>query len=1246
MKSMIQISKIKYYIPLLLLAACNSTPKDDGIAPPSLYTPPKSWEANPKGGYKVNVVTGQTIEPIITVDGKIIPTGVPIPAIGKRINMDSIAKPQVLQITPKVSAIEPMDNVFPASENLQRTTVDESQLTKHNPTNSPQGYYIQNLLGGTTPTGKPIAAKGKTTKLFSPSVNPALPLRINENAKYDIQQLNIDQGLQQQFVSALIQDKDGYLWIASPGGGVSRYDGKLFVVYRTQNGILSNDLRSIFQDSKGNFWFGHIRSGVSYFDGKTFTTYSKTEGLAGTYVWKIIEDKAGNIWFATNGGVSKLEPTKDNIGRTLVNYTTNEGLSNNDVSSVLEDKAGNLWVTTMGGGVNKFDGESFTHFTTKQGLANDTVNCIMQDKTGVLWFGTKRGVSKFSNNSFTNFPLRFPTANGLSDNEVTNIVEDKSGNIWFGTTTAGVGMYDGKQFIRITEDEGLSFNLIARNSILEDKSGNIWIGTTGGGLNRINTSRFKHYTKAEGLADNFVLSVYRDRKDNLWFNSITAINKFNEAWQTNNIVQYPIRYAFATYEDNEGNIWFGTTREVIKYDGKSFLRFDTTRGLSAPDVRSIFQDSRGHLWFGGNGGGITRYEPATNGKPAAFFHFMETEGFISRGTYSIKEDKSGNIWFASLGIGATKYTPSVDGQSGTFVHYTAAEGLPGGVSSILADKKGYLWFSGGNGLVRYEPSKLGHSGTFTNFASEQGLTFNGLGGIVEDKAGVLWIISRNGLSKYDPSDSLKTGSPFINFTTAEGLSNNILSRLVEDKEGNLWIPTYGGGVNKMIKDAYSLSQQPPVVSLRQLYINEALPTYLNPQDSNIQKIKFDSVRLYENYPINAKIPSNQNHLGFQYSAMDWHAPTKIKYSYRLLGLDNKWSNPTTETLADYRNLPDGKFVFQVKAIGESGEWSKSFDYPFSILPPWWKTWWAYTMYLLLFLVALRMFSLWRERKLRAEKEVLQHKVEERTSALRQSLEELKATQKQLIQAEKMASLGELTAGIAHEIQNPLNFVNNFSEVSTELIDEMKDELRKGDVQEGLAIADDLQQNLEKINHHGKRADAIVKGMLEHSRAGSGERVPTDINALSDEYLRLAYHGLRAKDKSFNADLQTSFDSSIGLVNIIPQDIGRVVLNLINNALYAVNERSKRGVAEYKPMVKVSTEKRVQGLGIRVEDNGDGIPDAIKEKIFQPFFTTKPTGQGTGLGLSLAYDIVKAHGGALTVESKEGAGTVFIIRIPN
>jgi signal transduction histidine kinase len=274
------------------------------------------------------------------------------------------------------------------------------------------------------------------------------------------------------------------------------------------------------------------------------------------------------------------------------------------------------------------------------------------------------------------------------------------------------------------------------------------------------------------------------------------------------------------------------------------------------------------------------------------------------------------------------------------------------------------------------------------------------------------------------------------------------------------------------------------------------------------------------------------------------------------------------------------------------------------------------------------------------------KLENAKEEIESALTELKATQKQLIQSEKMASLGELTAGIAHEIQNPLNFVNNFSEVSKELIEEVKESIAKGEMADAMDMMADLVQNLEKINEHGKRADSIVKGMLQHSRAGSGQKEATDINVLADECLRLAFHGLRAKDKSFNANFETVFDAEIGKIDVMPQDMGRVLLNLINNAFYTVNEKSKRGEVGYKPMVKVSTEKSVQGLGIRVEDNGDGIPDAIKEKIFQPFFTTKPTGQGTGLGLSLAYDIVKAHGGELTVESKEGEGTVFNIYLPN
>ena len=267
-----------------------------------------------------------------------------------------------------------------------------------------------------------------------------------------------------------------------------------------------------------------------------------------------------------------------------------------------------------------------------------------------------------------------------------------------------------------------------------------------------------------------------------------------------------------------------------------------------------------------------------------------------------------------------------------------------------------------------------------------------------------------------------------------------------------------------------------------------------------------------------------------------------------------------------------------------------------------------------------------------------------------ALEKLRQTQSQLIQSEKMASLGELTAGIAHEIQNPLNFVNNFSEVNKELLVEMKDEMDKGNITDAKEIANDIIANEEKIIHHGKRADAIVRGMLQHSRSSNNLKEPTDINALCDEYLRLAYHGLRAKDKSFNATIKTDFDESIGNINIIPQDIGRVVLNLITNAFYVVNEKTLSAVVtptavKYEPTVSVSTKKIGDNVEVSVKDNGNGIPQKILDKIFQPFFTTKPTGQGTGLGLSLSYDIIKAHGGELKVETKEAEGSEFIIQLP-
>ncbi len=411
------------------------------------------------------------------------------------------------------------------------------------------------------------------------------------------------------------------------------------------------------------------------------------------------------------------------------------------------------------------------------------------------------------------------------------------------------------------------------------------------------------------------------------------------------------------------------------------------------------------------------------------------------------------------------------------------------------------------------------------------------------------------------------------------------------------------------------------------------------------------------------MPYNKNRITFNYTGVHFTNAPLNKYAYKLQGYDNSWVQAGVQRSVTYNNLGPGTYTFMVKSANSDGVWNdKPASFTIIIHPPWWQTWWAYTLFALLFVTCLWAFIYYRSRSLIKEKRVLENKVTERTAQVLQqkeeiqnNLNELKSTQSQLIQSEKMASLGELTAGIAHEIQNPLNFVNNFSEVNTELIDEAGQEIDKGNIEEVKIILKDIKENEQKINHHGKRADSIVKGMLQHSRTSTGIKEPTDINALCDEYLRLSYHGLRAKDKSFNATIKTNFDPSLEKVNIIPQDIGRVLLNLYNNAFYAVSEKKQKNIEGYEPIVSVCTKKVNDKIELSVADNGNGIPQKIVDKIFQPFFTTKPTGQGTGLGLSLSYDIIKAHRGEIKVETlsaeaasqagKEGVGTTFIIELP-
>jgi len=1218
-----------------LISSCDPDQKKEDNLPSPIYSLPKTIKLNVQGGYTFNTITGDRIQALINSAGDTVRTGISIPTKGTSIMSEykvrAIGNPYVVKINSNVSSIikEPVEIV-----------VDINKLRKSIPGNGSSFFILKNSKGDTIPTGIAIPAIGKVQSFILPEPIQALPFRLKDNANYDIQFLDANQGMNSPYIWTVFEDKRNNLWFGTDGGGVSCYDGKTFTHFTEKEGFSNSGVRSIMEDKLGNLWFSTYGSGVIRFDGKSFTHYSDQNGLSSNQVRCSIVDKYGNLWFGTKSGINRFN------GTAFTYYTEKEGLLNNDIQSIFEDKNGKLWFGTDGGGVSSYDGKSFVNYTEKEGLANNYVLSIAEDKIGNLWFGTRDGgVSKFNEKSFTNYT----TKEGLSDNNILSIVADVSGNLWFGTDGGGVTFFDGSSFTYYTENEGLSNNIAS--DILEDSSGKIWIATFGGGVSRFNRNLFKHFTKREGFSGIGTSAILQDKSGNLWFGTDgDGIGRFDwkslkKDFATNGLPNDNIR---SIYQDINGDFWIGTDGEILcKYNGKSITQFTfylKQEGLYIDGLSSIIQDKKGILWFATDGGGIVSFD----GK--LFTNYTEKEGLSNNKIRVIYDDKKGNLWIGTEGGGLIKF----DGRS--FTIFTEKEGLSNNwVNSIVEDNRGNLWLGTlGGGISRFDGK------SFTHYTEKEGLSNNRVRSISEDKDGNLWIGTDKGLNHFvfkkgpnnhpeDVTEKINVSDSLTIFVygNADGLKgvDFYLNGALIDRNNHAWWGT-GKGLVMLDMDLYSTATKPPEVHLTQLDLDDKFLDYRNLNDSLSKNIKYEGVQDFYNYPLNLQLPYHKNHLTFKFVGIDWAAPQKIKYSYKLEGLNTEWSPASFDTKADYRNIPYGEYTFKICAIGESQEWSPPFSYTFTILPPPWLTWWAYCLYTVIFIAGvLTVHVFQKKRVLQKEKEKAQKRELEQAKVIEKAYKELKETQAQLIQSEKMASLGELTAGIAHEIQNPLNFVNNFSEVNNELIDELNDELNKGDIEEAKAISKDIKENEQKIHHHGQRASGIVKGMLEHSRTGSGKKELIDINKLADEYFRLAYHGLRAKDKTFNADFKAEFDETMPKLSVIPQDIGRVFLNLINNAFYVVDKKAKSGIEGFKPEVLVKTKKHGNYIEIRVLDNGTGVPEEIKDKIFQPFFTTKPTGSGTGLGLSLSYDIVKAHGGELKVETEADKGSEFIIQLP-
>jgi len=1074
------------------------------------------------------------------------------------------------------------------------------------------------------------------------------------------------------------------------------------------NGTQLGRITGITQDPGGTMWFSGADQHCFYrYDGNILTSFrrdAKNPNSFGLdFPETIYADDQGLIWIGADG-LDQYNPGTGVFKHFKHDDKDNSSITNGTVFAILRDHTGNIWVGTDKG-LDRLDERTgkFIHYrydsSNQKSLSNNMVEAIYEDKKGVLWVGTgfpwtgingDGGLNRMNpDGSFTRYVHDPKNPNSLLSNKVRAIFEDSRGNFWVGTNGDGLHTMDRERgtferhLYNPTHPNQLSGPLLHPGPragaggiayIYEDKIGAIWIGSYLEGLSRYDpvTKQMTRYKMGNGFPDSITYKGFISKDGTLWVAADDSKLLYRADPGSKTITHVNTGYwVWGILEDN-GQIWAATWGGLYQYDENKNLihRFkhdpkdpssipndsvfrlskfsrdsfwvNTIHGYTLLNIISgkfsklsfgknidslgnpviIIQDVKRDFWIGIQDGLI--YYNHSNGSVRKWVKDPNDSTSIGSSFFSfIFLDKEQNLW-----LGTWNEKPGIwklNSKTGKFRWYL--HGIAG--RSLYEDREGDLWAGTANGLYRYNKKE---DNFFTFFDAESKICNEPTSGIVEDDKGNLWLCTSNGIVKVN-----RERDRFFVFGKKFGISRQeemLTGYVTKTTKGQILVGNESGFYAFFPKEL-DVDMKPLKLVITDFFFNKG--SGLTGNDSFL-------LRSVENKN-EISLAHNQNNFGFKFTVNDYRSPEAIRFYTMLENYDPVWRQSGTDKTVYYFNLAPGDYIFRVKAYN-SDETKGERQIRIHISPPWWKTGWAYAAYGLLLIIAiLTIARIQKQRIIRVEREKRQTFELAQAREIEKAYTELKATQAQLIQSEKMASLGELTAGIAHEIQNPLNFVNNFSEINTELMEELKTEMNGGNLAEANAIANNIVENDQKILTHGKRADAIVKGMLMHSRTSAGLKEPTNINDQADEYLRLAYHGLRAKDKSFNVTMNTDFDRSIEKINIVPQDIGRVLLNLYNNAFYAVTEKKKLLGETFEPIVDVSTRRVDNKIELRVRDNGNGIPKKVLDKIFQPFFTTKPTGQGTGLGLSLSFDSVKAHGGEIKVDTKEGQYTTFVVILP-
>ena len=1078
----------------------------------------------------------------------------------------------------------------------------------------------------------------------------------------------------------------------------------------TQQGLAHNQLFSICQDREGFMWFG-TADGLSRYDGYSFTNFKPDPGdpanhMGHNMVWDILETHAGELWFATPGeGIHRVNKQTGQINFFRLDPT--RLALRNICYTLTEDHQGFLWIGSEGG-LNRFDPRTKQFKLYETPGANKRIWSVLEDQSGTLWVGTSDGLFTLNRHTGTFTPYALDPTHASDTHPIETIYQGASSTVW--VASKGNALYQlapvetksaghSEPRYRAVRQMSLAAVEIFPNGLAEDADKTLLIGTTGG-LLRLNPRTGEAITYradpsvANSLSHDLVWAVLRDRRGTLWVGTTGGVDRVSTLVPKFALYQVVAdRTANARLEnsitnlfvDKQGIIWFSTemnrnhqglfrldrrsgqpekplavyrmptnfyTNKItaIYGDRTDQLWVATPEGLHAMNqttgqfktyptsfvVHHIEEDKFGNLWLGGQGT-VARFTPETGRYTYFYPDPNDPQGLRGITVNDVLISRSGAVWVAVGGAGVSKLNPNTGQYTRFYPRYTAQEKIlfRRDVLALYETNDGAIWVTTNiGGMFRIDP----RTEAITTFTTHNGLPDNHVVSLLGDNAGILWLTTNKGLCRFNPiTKTIRV------FDEKDGLQSEQFSKARgRGPHGEL---IFGCSNGLQVFQPAQLRNNPYVPPV---YITKA--------------VVLDSVRPFPQGDL--ALSHRENRITFDFVGLNYVTSEKNQYAYQLVGVNQDWVYCGSQRTVTYSSLAPGEYIFRVKAANNDGIWNeKGTALRLSIAPPWWRTWWAYGLYVLLALLGIWALIEYRSRNLLREKRVLEHKVSMRTQEvmhqkqeievqrnhLADALTELKETQTQLIQREKLASLGELTAGIAHEIQNPLNFVNNFSELSAELIKEIEEERERGtgrDEELEAEILGSLKANLQKISSHGNRAANIVHGMLEHAKTSTGKRQPINLNALADEYLRLAYHGQRAKIQNFNCKLVTHFDPTIEMIDVVGQDISRVLLNVFNNAFYAVYQRQLGAGSHYQPTVTVATQHANGAVEIRVGDNGMGIPESVKPKIFQPFFTTKPTGQGTGLGLSLSYDIItKGHGGTLTFSSQAGEGTEFVMRIP-